>query len=243
MAKRCVRFKRTSGGRRCAKFSGYGKRKRSYRGYGRSVRVYSGFGKLDVGLDAILPPAVGAGTAMGTALLLRAFVDPQVKAEGNGVVDPEKIHWAFQYAGLIGAGAGIATSLVLGYFQGWGSAVAGGISALGAGVTSQFYNKVVPEEVGEGTDLVYRRKDYAWKGYGRSPYGLVALQARTPGGGSIAMQPTGFGPGGLNGYGMIAANPSMARNFYVGGRGSASMDKSILRMANAAAWGGSAPVM
>ena len=38
MAKRCVRFKRTSGGRRCAKFSGYGKRKRrTYRGYGQSV--------------------------------------------------------------------------------------------------------------------------------------------------------------------------------------------------------------
>jgi hypothetical protein len=242
MARRCTRFKRTSAGRRCAKFSGTKKgKRRSYRGYGKSVRVYSGFGKLDVGLDAVLPPAVGVGTTMGTTLILRAFVDPEVKDE-NGALKMDKdnnpeIHWAFKYAGLIGAGAGVATSLALGFFQGWGSAVVGGISALGSGLTAQFYNKVVKEEAGD--PAVKRRQLYAWKGYGRSPYGLVALQQRG-GGESVLMQPSGFGRGG---YGMIGAQPNMARNFLVAGRGTSSMPTEVLRQVNAAAWGGSASVM
>lgn len=237
MARRCVRYKRTSGGRRCAKYAGT--KRRTYRGYGQSVKVYSGFGALGVGMDAILPPAVGGGTAVGTSLLLRAFVDPEVKGNGSVETDPDtglpKVHWAFKYAGLLGAAAGIGTSVILGFFQGWGSAVAGGITALSTGLGAQFYNSVVPEEANE----VKRREKYAWRGYGK-PYGLVAMQPRG-GGQTQLMQPGGRMAG--RGFGMIGASPSQARNFLVAGRGVQSMPNEVLKQVNAAAWGGSAPVM
>jgi hypothetical protein len=176
--------------------------------------------------------------------MLRAFVDPEVKDEA-GIIKQDKdgnpvIHWAFKYAGLIGAGVGMGLSGLLAAFgMGWGSAVIGGIGALGTGLASQFYNSVVPAESGD--PAVKRRELYAWRGYGRSPYGLVALQPRG-GGEATLMQPTGF-MRGTSGYGMIGAEPSMARNFLVAGRGVQSMPSAVLRQVNAAAWGGSAPVM
>lgn len=247
MAKRCVRYKRTPAGRRCAKFSGT-KRKGSYRGYGQSVKVYSGLGALDVNLDSLLPPAVGGGAALGTTLMLRGIIDPMVKDESGGIAYEDdqttpKVHWAFKYAGLLGAGAGVLASAVLGFAgMGWGSTAIGAVSALTTGMSAQFYNSVVKAEVGEGADMVKRREMYAWRGYGRNPYGLVALQPRGGNGAATLMEPTGY-MRGTQGYGMIGASPSQARNFLVAGRGVQSMPTDVLRQVNAAAWGGSAPVM
>lgn len=220
------------------------KKKRGTRGYGQGVKVFSGFGKLGVGMDAFLPPLVGGGAALGTSLLLRAFVDPQVKGEG-GAPEMEadgspKVHWAFKYAGLLGAGAGILTSAILGPFQGWGSTVAGAVCASMAGLTAQFYNKVVPEKV----DSTMIRSQYAWRGLGKyAPYGMIAAQPRQfgpangmqgYGQGMQGMQ--GYGQGG-QGYGMIGATPT-PRRFVTPGRGTQSMPASVLAQVNPAAFGG-----
>lgn len=221
MARRCIRYKRTRGGKRCAKYAGT---KRGYRGYGQPVKVYSGFGKLDVGLDAFLPPMVGGGTALGTSLLLRAFVDPEVKDEAGALKTDDEgkpvVHWAFKYAGLLGAAGGVLTSAVLGPFVGWGSTVAGALTALLAGGTAQFYNTVVPEE----------RQGY--RGYGR--YGLVAMQPRHYGRFPVTHSPVY----GKAGYGAIGALPTQ-RRFALPGRGPQGIPESVRSVVNRAAFGGS----
>lgn len=225
MARRCVRYKRTSGGKRCARYAGT---KRGYRGYGQPVKVYSGFGALDVGLDAILPPVVGGGTALGTALLLRGFVDPEVKENDVPKLDDEGnpvVHWAFKYAGFIGAGAGVVTSAVLGPFTGWGSAVAGGLTSILAGTAAQLYNTVVPEE----------RQGY--RGYGR--YGLVAMQPRHYGQPGYGRFPVTHSPVyGKGGYGAVGALPTQ-RRFALPGRGVQGIPQSVRSVVNRSAFGGS----
>jgi hypothetical protein len=109
------------------------------------------FADLGIGMDSILPGAVGGGTAMGGSLLLRAFVPQYVTTKDAAGVESVKItdgkptesFW-FKRAPLIAAGAGIAASLVVGYFKGWGSAAAGSIAALAVGVTAQFADTVAP---------------------------------------------------------------------------------------------------
>lgn len=199
---------------------------RRYRGYGAPMEVYSGFGRLGIGMDAFLPPLVGGGTALGTTLLLRAFVSPEVKE--NGVVQTEvvdgqtvtKLSWAFKYAGFIGAGAGILTSAILGPFTGWGSAVAGGITSLAAGLTGGLYNKVVPKE------------SQGYRGYGR-----VFLQQRPrplAGLGRMSMR-------GVRGLGMIGVQQAGqdGRRFYLPGRGAAGFPANVTSAVNMSAFGGS----
>lgn len=224
MARRCIRYKRTAGGKRCAKYSGT---KRGYRGYGQPVKVYSGFGALDIGLDAFLPPMVGGGTALATSALLRAFVDPEVKEDDVLVMEEDgvtpKQHWAFKYAGLVGAGGGVLTSAVLGPFMGWGAAAAGALTSLFAGGAAQLYNTVVPEE----------RQGY--RGYGR--YGLVAMQPRyygQPGRFPVTHSPVY----GKAGYGAVGALPTQ-RRFALPGRGAQGIPESVRSVVNKSAFGGS----
>lgn len=231
MARKCVRYKMTRSGKRCAKYAGT----KGYRGYGQPLKVYSGFGALNVGMDAFLPPLVGGGTALGTTLLLRAFVDPEVKDEAGGINADKTPHWAFKYAGLLGGVAGVVTSAILGPFQGWGASVAGGLTSLLAGGTAQLFNKVVPED----------RQGY--RGYGK--YGLVAMQPRIYGnqGGMagygrfpITHSPvySGMKGYGSKGYGAIGALPTQ-RRFAAPGRGPQSIPQSVLNVVNKSAFGGS----
>jgi hypothetical protein len=134
---------------------------------------YTRKGSIGVGLDAFLPPAVGGTAAMGTTLMLRGFVKPYQRDEDEAIQYDEagkaKENFAFKHAGLIGAGAGIVGSAVLGPFRGWGSALSGAITAALTGVTSELYNAVVPAE---------RRPLPPLTGYGfqiarRSPYGQL----------------------------------------------------------------------
>lgn len=160
-------------------------------------RYYRGYGDIGIGLDAFLPPLVGGGTAMGTTLLLRGFV-PRWKKEGeNGAYVFEEgkpvQHWAHEYAGLIGMGAGLIASVVLGPFKGWGSAISGGITALLAGGTAQLYESVVKEEERLAPPVTgYRAmvarpapfgQPYPWRGGARLGYqrqGYRQLQAARP---------------------------------------------------------------
>jgi len=222
------------------------RKRRGTRGYGQGMKVFSGFGNLDIGMDAFLPPLVGGGTTLGTALLLRAFVDPQVKGandmpemESDGTTP--KVHWAFEYAGVIGAGAGVLTSAILGPFQGWGSAVAGGLTALLAGMTAQFYNKVVPEK----RDDQMIRSQFAWRGLG-NPMGLLAPQVWGGGGpvaGRVSAGLNGFGnPYGLIGAGQAAGlnlqGGQSARTPVIPGRGMMSMPPHVLNQIYTPAFGG-----
>jgi len=133
-------------------------------------RYYRGFGNINVTLDAFLPPAVGGGLTLGTTLILRAFV-PQFSKDAAGAFKIDEKgnpveHWAFKYAGIIGTAAGIAGSVILGPFRGWGSAISGGVTALLAGLSAQLYNTVVQKNELTGATqglgfMVARRSPYA----------------------------------------------------------------------------------
>lgn len=103
MAK-CIRFKRTAGGLRCAEFSG-------------------GFGALLGGgggtLDAVLAPGTGASVALTTAALLKAFAKPAG-------------FWN-RRAGLVAIGASLLASVLLGLLRGLGSGIASGLTGAGVG--------------------------------------------------------------------------------------------------------------
>jgi len=130
------------------------RRRRAYRGLGAGMRIYSGYGrakKMPISLAGLLPPLVGGTGALGSTLLMRAFI-PAVKKDDTGavIVDKEgnvKLSPFFQYAGLFGAGVGVLASLVLGPFQGWGASLAGALTAVMAGATAQFTNMVVPKDM------------------------------------------------------------------------------------------------
>lgn len=226
-------MKRTSGGRRCAKYVGSSrrskkrKRRKSYRGYGKPVRVFSGFGKLGIGVDAIAPPMVGGGVTMATSLLLRAFVPP-VPKEGEPKVDNEGNvipHWAFKYSGLIGAGAGSLASAALIPFAGWGGFVSGVITSALAGGTAQMYNYVVSKKKGyyQYRGMVAMQPRYygrGWKPYGAQRSPMYAKNYR-----------------GMRGYGAIGTTPTQ-RRFALPGRGVQSIPQEVLNAVNVSAFGG-----
>jgi hypothetical protein len=125
------------------------KRRRSYKGYGSPLKIYSGYGKVKVSLGMMLPSLVGGTGTLGATLLMRAFVPPEKKDDaGNPIVENgvPKLNVFWKYAGLFGAGVGVLASMILGPFQGWGAAVAGGLTAAMAGLTAQFANMVVPKD-------------------------------------------------------------------------------------------------
>jgi len=125
------------------------RRRRSYKGYGSPLKIYSGYGKVKVSLGIMLPSLVGGTGTLGATLLMRAFVPPEKKDDaGNPVMENgvPKLNVFWKYAGLFGAGVGVLASMILGPFQGWGAAVAGGLTAAMAGLTAQFTNMVVPKE-------------------------------------------------------------------------------------------------
>ena len=127
-----------------------------------------GYGKVKITLDSVLGPAVGGTAAMGTALILRGFVNPYKMENEIPVMEADGItpvkNWAFQYAGLLGMGAGLVGSAILGPFRGWGVALTGGIAAVLGGLTAQLYNTVVPEENKGGIGIMVAR---------RAPYGQM----------------------------------------------------------------------
>lgn len=230
MARRVKKCLKRGAGGKCLRRA---KSRRGFRGYGSPVKVYSGFGKLNIGLDALVPPVVGGGVAGGVALALRYFVKPVKETNGQIEMDADgnpKIHWAFKYAGLIGAGAGALVSLGLGPFLGWGGATNSAISSVLVGGASQLYNMAV-------------KKDYqSYRGYGR--LGMIAMQQRLYGGGN-ANGMAGYGRSPVRspmyarnyrGYGAIGAIPTQ-RRFALPGRGAQSIPPEVLASINPGAFG------
>lgn len=121
--------------------------------------------KKKVNFGDMLPPLVGGGTATGTTLILRGFVPPYPEN-----YEGEEPHWAFKYAGVLGGVAGVAASVALGFFRGWGEAATGSVVAALAAANAQLYNQVVPEE------------NQAYRGYmvaRPSAYAQPAIYGRT----------------------------------------------------------------
>jgi hypothetical protein len=170
------------------------KKRRSYKGYGSPLKIYSGYGKVKVSLGIMLPSLVGGTGALGSTLLLRAFVPPEKKDDaGNPVLENgiPKLNVFWKYAGLFGAGVGVLASLILGPFQGWGAAVAGGLTSAMAGLTAQFANMVVPKDKRSLVQYGRRRlgavaatpvrqgqRVSVMSGMGRRGMGLIASQAK-----------------------------------------------------------------
>jgi len=126
--KRCLKYHSVQGKygpvRRCAQFAGGD--------LGGSLpTVWEGVGTPGGWLDSILGPAVGGGTTLGVSLLTKAFTGPGSKVG--------------EYAGLIGAGAGIAISVPVGFLRGWQTAVAGMLTAALAGATVWLAGVVGPK--------------------------------------------------------------------------------------------------
>jgi hypothetical protein len=195
------------------------KRRRSYRGYGSPLKIYSGYGKVKVSLGIMLPSLVGGTGTLGATLLMRAFVPPEKKDEsGNPIVENgvPKLNLFWKYAGLFGAGVGVLASLILGPFQGWGAAVAGGLTAAMAGLTAQFTNMVVPKE----------KRHLAQ--YGRRL-------------GAVAATPTRRGPRvnvmsgmrGTRGLGLVASQPKVGQP----GRTGMFMPAEVTSQVNQSAYG------
>lgn len=116
-------------------------------------RSFRGFDALPVSLDAFLPPLVGGGAAMGTALIIRGVVKPyQLMEDGKTIkMSTETVpkplrNSLFKYSGLIGAGVGVLGSCILGPFKGWGSAIAGSITAVATGLTLQLADTILGED-------------------------------------------------------------------------------------------------
>jgi hypothetical protein len=66
----------------------HSKRHGRYKGYGNPLRIYSGYGKVQVSLGMALPALVGGTGALGSTLLMRAFVPPEKKDEaGNPILE------------------------------------------------------------------------------------------------------------------------------------------------------------
>lgn len=117
---------------------------------GQLPEVWEGFDGFD--LDTFLGPAVGGGAALGVSLLTRAFSPPESRVG--------------DYAGLIGAGAGILLNVPVGFLRGWNTAIAGMMTALLTGLNCYLttvvggglaglgeYGLITPEEV-EGYGLI-----------------------------------------------------------------------------------------
>lgn len=84
---------------------------------GQLPDVWDGYGEDEGPFDinAVLGPAVGGGAALGVTLLTRAFTKPGSKVG--------------EYAGVIGAGAGMLLSVPVGFLRGWNTAIAGMVTA------------------------------------------------------------------------------------------------------------------
>jgi len=243
MARRCRtrkgRFTSCRGGAKRS-YHGYGNpgrrsrrrgHRRSYRGYGQPLKVFSGFGRLGIGMDAFMPPLLGGGAATATALILRGAVDPFAKDEAGQTKLDEKgvpvLSFAFKNAGYLGAGAGVLVSGIYGAFWGgWGSAISGGITALAAGLTAQFFNSVMKEE--------NKLAAQPYLGYGLPLGAMYAPQRRNYGRFGAARVALGRG---MRGYGAIGATP-VQRRFALPGRGIQSMPQAVLANINTAAFGG-----
>lgn len=140
--KKCMRYKNVTDkyGRRvkrCAEFSGSGLSGGSSMSHfggsmGELPTVWDGYGEGEgFDLDAVLGPAIGGGTALGVTLLTRAFTKPDSKV-GN-------------FAGIIGAGAGMVLSVPLGFLRGWNTAIAGMVSAALTGLNCYLATLVQPK--------------------------------------------------------------------------------------------------
>jgi len=205
------------------------KKRRSYKGYGNPLRIYSGYGKVKVSLGIMLPALVGGTGALGSTLLMRAFVPPEKKDEsGNAIIEDgkPKLNPFWKYAGLIGGGIGVVASCILGPFQGWGAAVAGGITAAMAGLTAQFANMVVPEE----------KRHLAQ--YGRRYGAVTSIPARDRTARVNVMSGLGrkgLGSGQGNGFGLVYAQETGGQQ--AGRTPGGFMPEAVTAQANMAAFG------
>jgi hypothetical protein len=160
-------------------------------GLGQLPDVWDGYGE-DEGefdLNAVLGPAVGGGAALGVTLLTRAFTKPGSKVG--------------QYAGLIGAGAGMVLSVPIGFLRGWNTAIAGMITAALTGlncylstlVTPKMAMAELPAGTAEGYGMIIGSPIPSMDGYGQ----LIEPSMLNGYDGIVASEP-------MQGYGEIAAS-------------------------------------
>jgi hypothetical protein len=194
--KKCIDYKKITdkNGRkikRCAEFSDVSPATEispiAEVGLGQLPDVWDGYGEGEgeFDLNAVLGPAVGGGAALGVTLLTRAFTKPGSKVG--------------QYAGLIGAGAGMVLSVPIGFLRGWNTAIAGMITAALTGLTCYLSTVVAP------------KVEIAELPAGMEGYGMI-IGSPIPDGYGQLIEPSYAGYNGIvaseayAGYGEIAAS-------------------------------------
>jgi hypothetical protein len=162
MAK-CIRFRRTAAGMRCAEFRG---------GFGN-------LGKAAGGVSRIIAPVAGGTVAVTTAGLLKAFAKPA--------------SWWNRNAGFVAMGTSFLASVVIGLLRGFGPGAAstatglavGGAVQIAQAATKHQVNKAIeaaevpketPEAEGEGMGAIRMR---TLGGYG-GPRGFLPSVGTSP---------------------------------------------------------------